>query len=185
MTLETLVGTYGYPALFAGVSMEGETVVLIAGYLAHSGYLRLPIVVLTAFCGAFAADQFFFQLGKRKGSRLLERRPHWQPRIDRVRHFLARYQVIAILSYRFLYGMRTITPLVIGASGFPARRFLLLNMISTALWATVVATAGYYFGHTLELFLIEAKQLELWVLFAILLLSGGAWLLHFRHRRRD
>src|SRR6266568_3898222 len=145
MTLESLVSTYGYPALFAGVAMEGETVVLIAGYLAHSGYLRLPLVMLVAFIGAFAADQFFFQVGKRKGTRLLERRPHWQPRIDRIRKFLVRYQVIAILGYRFLYGMRTITPIVIGTSDFPTRRFFFLNMISTALWASVVAAAGYFF----------------------------------------
>ena len=41
MTLESIVMTYGYAALLAGVLVEGETIVLVAGYLAHNGYLTV------------------------------------------------------------------------------------------------------------------------------------------------
>src|SRR6185369_15969320 len=99
MTLETFVVNYGYPALLVGALMEGETVVIIAGFLAHSGHLYLPWVMLAAFVGAFTADQFFFQVGKRKGKAYLEKKPQWEPRVDRIRRFLVGYQVIAILAY--------------------------------------------------------------------------------------
>jgi membrane protein DedA with SNARE-associated domain len=183
MTLETFVTIYGYPALLAGSLMEGETVVIIAGFLAHSGHLYLPWVMLTAFLGAFSADQFFFQLGKRKGKAFLESRPRWESRVGRIRHFLVHYQVIAILAYRFLYGMRTITPIVIGASGFSTLRFVGLNLCSTFLWAALVSTAGYYFGHLFEHVLQNVKQYELVIMLVIAIIGGALWL--FRYRRKS
>jgi len=183
MTLETFVTSYGYPALLAGSLMEGETVVIIAGFLAHSGHLYLPWVMLTAFVGAFSADQFFFQIGKRKGKAYLESRPKWEPRVVKIRHFLVRYQVIAILAYRFLYGMRTITPIVIGASGFSTLRFVGLNFCSTLLWAASISTAGYYFGHLFEQVLQDLKQYELIIMLAIATVGGTVWFFRYRRKR--
>lgn len=180
MTLESFVATYGYPALLTGALLEGETIVIIAGIMAHSGYLQLPWVIAVAFCGAFCADQVCFQLGRRKGKRFLEKKPHWEPRIDRIRRFLVGYQVIAVLSYRFMYGMRTITPVVIGVSGFATRRFVLLNLCSTFLWAVVVSYAGYFFGNVIEAILSDFRKYELIVLLAVATVGGGVWLYRYR-----
>jgi len=180
MTLETFVVTYGYLALLTGALLEGETIVIIAGIMAHSGYLQLPWVIGVAFCGAFCADQFFFQVGKRNGKRFLEKRPHWEPRILKVRHFLVGYQVIAVLSYRFIYGMRTITPIVIGASDFATQRFIFLNLCSTLLWAVAVSSAGYFFGNVIEVVLNDFRRYELAIMLVIAAVAGGVWL--YRHR---
>ena len=180
MTLETFVVTYGYLALLTGALLEGETIVIIAGIMAHSGYLQLPWVIGVAFCGAFCADQFFFQVGKRNGKRFLEKRPHWEPRVLKVRHFLVGYQVIAVLSYRFIYGMRTITPIVIGASDFATQRFIFLNLCSTLLWAVAVSSAGYFFGNVIEVVLNDFRRYELAIMLVIAAVAGGVWL--YRHR---
>ncbi len=184
MTLETFVMTYGYPALLVGALLEGETIVIIAGFLAHSGYLYLPWVILTTFVGAFTADQFFFQIGKRKGKAFLGRKPQWAPRVDKIRRFLVGYQVIAILAYRFIYGMRTITPIVIGASGFSTLRFVALNLCSTLLWSVVVSTAGYYFGHLFQILLQDVQQYELAIMLAIAVTGGAVWLYRYRMKKR-
>ena len=49
INLEILVSAYGYPALFIGTFLEGETILVIAGFLAHRGYLELPWVIVIAF----------------------------------------------------------------------------------------------------------------------------------------
>jgi membrane protein DedA with SNARE-associated domain len=183
MTLESFVVTYGYPALLTGSLLEGETIVIIAGILAHNGYLQLPWVMGIAFCGAFCADQFCFQLGKRKGKRILEKRPHWQPRIDKVRRFLVGYEVIAVLSYRFIYGMRTITPIVIGASGFSTRRFVILNLCSTLLWSVTVSSAGFFFGNVIEALLSDFQRYELAVMLAVAAVGGGIWFYRYRLKK--
>ena len=145
MNLEAFVTVYGYPALAIGTILEGGAVGMIAGGLAHRGYLQLPWVIATVYCCAFSADQFFFQVGKRSGKELLAKRPKWEPRVNKVRRFLVAYQVIAVLGFRFIYGMRTITPIVLGMSGFDTRRFVLLNLCSTFVWASVVGITGYFF----------------------------------------
>jgi membrane protein DedA with SNARE-associated domain len=184
MTLESFVITYGYPALLTGALLEGETIVIIAGIMAHSGYLQLPWVIGVAFSGAFCADQFFFQVGKRKGKRFLEKRPQWEPRIDRVRRFLVGYQAVAVLSYRFIYGMRTITPIVIGASDFSTRRFVFLNLCSTLLWAAAVSSAGYFFGNVIEAVLHDFQRYELAIMLIVAAAGGGIWFYRYRLKNR-
>jgi membrane protein DedA with SNARE-associated domain len=184
MTLETFVMSYGYPALLVGALLEGETIVIIAGFLAHSGHLYLPWVMLTAFVGAFSADQFFFQLGKRKGRAYLDKKPQWEPRIDKIRRFLVGYQVIAILSYRFVYGMRTITPIVIGASGFSTLRFIGLNFCSTLLWSVTVSAAGYYFGYLFEALLQDLQHYEIIIMLVISAIGGAVWFYRYRMKKR-
>jgi len=81
-----------------------------------------------------------------------------------------------VLGFRFLYGMRTITPIVIGSSGLDTRRFVLLNLCSTLLWAMVVGCSGYYFSHFLETLFSDAKQHIVAILFAGLVFGCGIWL---------
>jgi membrane protein DedA with SNARE-associated domain len=176
MNLEPFISAYGYPALGIGTLLEGGMVGMVAGGLAHRGYLQLPWVICIIFGCAFGADQFFFQVGKRNGRNLLARRPKWEPQVERVRRFLVRYNIIAVLSFRFLYGMRTITPIVIGASGFDTRRFVFLNLCSTLLWATVVGCSGYYFSHVLETLFSDVRHHIVAILFAGLAIGAGIWL---------
>lgn len=49
MDFGSLIAQYGYAALLAGVFIEGETVLLLAGYAAHRGYLQLDAVVAVAW----------------------------------------------------------------------------------------------------------------------------------------
>ncbi len=176
MNLEGFISAYGYPALAIGTLVEGGTVGMIAGGLANRGYLQLAWVIGIIFGCAFCADQFFFQVGKRSGKNLLIKRPAWESRVKRVRRFLVRYHIIAVLGFRFVYGMRTITPIVIGASGFDTRRFVMLNLCSTLLWATVVGCSGYFFSHVLETLFSDVRHHIGAIICAGLVFSAGVWL---------
>jgi membrane protein DedA with SNARE-associated domain len=81
-----------------------------------------------------------------------------------------------VLSFRFVYGLRTVMPVAIGLSGYPPGRYLLLNGIGAAIWATALAAAAYHFGAVLEGMLGSIKKYELWVLGALLILGVGLWL---------
>ncbi|MFN7949350.1 MAG: DedA family protein [Blastocatellia bacterium] len=176
MSFESLIIHYGYPILFAGTIFEGETFLLIGAFLAHRGYLSLPGVMLTCFLATFFTDQGWFLLGRNRGSALAARHPKWQLRLQRVQKLLDKYGLRLILGFRFAWGLRIATPFVIGASGFSARRFLLLNLMSGAVWTLTVGLAGYAFGHALELILTNLRRYELWIVLALLTGGTAIWL---------
>ena len=73
--LQVFIENYGYFAVFIGCFFEGETVLVLAGFAAHLGYLSLPLVVATAAAAGFCGDQTFFALGRRYGAGLRQRFP--------------------------------------------------------------------------------------------------------------
>lgn len=184
MQLEQLITTYGYLALVFGTFFEGETVLIMGGFLARRGYLHLPGVILAAFLGTLAGDQLFYCFGRRKGAAFLDRRAVWRPKLARIQGMLRDHQLAVILGFRFLYGLRTVAPFLIGTSGVRPARFVLLNVIGAAAWSAIVGCLGYSLGLTVELFLAEAKRYETAVLGAIAGAGAAAWLVHFYRERR-
>lgn len=148
--MEELVATYGYPAIVAGTFLEGETVVLVAGYLASWHYLALGWVMICAFLGTWIGDSAYFFIGRRWGAKLLEKRPTWRPGAERALRLLRRHHTVFILCFRFIYGIRTVSPFAIGMSGVSPVRFILLNMFASAIWAMIFASGGYMLGAVLE-----------------------------------
>jgi|AGTN01.3.fsa_nt_gi Uncharacterized membrane-associated protein len=160
MTMESLIADFGYWAVLAGTFLEGETVPVLAGFAAHQGYLRLDLVILCAFAGSFAGDQLWFWIGRRYGRGWLDKHPGSAGAAERVGRLLDRWGDGFVLSFRFLYGLRTVSPVAIALSSISAARFCVLNLISAALWAVAVGGAGYLFGQAIETALGELKAWE-------------------------
>ena len=168
--MEEFIRSFGYAAVFIGTFFEGETILVVGGFLAHRTYLELPWVIVAAFFGTLCGDQMYYYLGRIKGVEFLEKRRRWRRKSARVRQLMRRHQILVVLGFRFLYGVRTIVPFLIGASKIPPLRFLILNVVGASVWATAVGTAGYFLGRTVELFLADVKLYEMWILG---ILGGG------------
>ena len=183
MDIAALLARYGYAAVFVGALAEGESVLLLAGFAAHRGWLALPNVIAVAFVAATLGDQIFFYLGRRHGPALLARLPSLASRIERLKPMLARHPHGAILSVRFLYGLRTAGPIALGALGISRRRFLLLNMLSAAVWAVAFSLLGWQFGHAMHSVMDDLRLVEEGM-FAALLIAAAVWALWRRLRLR-
>ena len=184
MDLAQLVQTWGYPAVFLGTLLEGETVLLLAGLAAQAGYLELPWVIATAWAGAVSGEQVWFLVGRRHGDRLLERFPRLKPGAARMRALLARYHLPVILSLRFLYGLRTVGPIALGMSPVRWARFTALDFAAAVVWAVAVAFAGYAFGQLLTLWLGNLKRIEHWVALALIAAGAVLWWIRVRASNR-
>jgi membrane protein DedA with SNARE-associated domain len=182
--VETFVQTYGYWAILIGTFLEGETILVLGGLAAHMGYMDLNGVILAAFAGSLCGDQLFFFLGRRHSTFLLNRRPAWKSKLERANRLIDRFQTPLILGFRFLYGLRTVTPFAIGISSIPVLRFVCLNALGAMVWAAVVAGGGYLFGNALEGILGNIRHYEK-VLFVVVTLAGAVvWALHLVRRNR-
>lgn len=161
MTLEEAITVFGYPGVFVGTLLEGETALVVGGFLASRGYMEIGWVLLIATAGAFLGDQFCFWFGRRHGRAWLEKRPRWHARAHRLMGAMRRAEVAVMIGFRFVIGTRIATPVVLGATGFPAWRFAGWNLLASALWAVSIGAAGFFFGEAVEVVLAEAKRYEL------------------------
>lgn len=150
MTIETLITHYGLIALFFGAGIEGEAVVVTGGVLAQHGLVSLPGAMAAAALGSFTADQLLFLLGRRYRDLRWVRRLHERPAFARAIGMIERYPTGFIFAFRFLYGLRTISPVAIGTTRIDARRFLIINGLSAIVWGITFTALGHAFGHALE-----------------------------------
>lgn len=174
--ISAFVASYGYLAVFIGTLLEGETILIAAGFAAHRGLLDWRLVVLVAMTGATLGDQLAFLLGRWKGTALIGRFPALAQRKTRIHDLLERYDVIFILTIRFLYGLRIAGPLILGSSRVPLFRFAVLNVVGAALWAMLITGAGYAFGIAVSSLIADLKRIEESVLVVILMMGIVLWL---------
>jgi len=179
MPIETLIVTYGYAAILIGTFFEGETVLVLGGFAAHRGYLELTWVITFAFLGTLCGDQLYFYLGRARGTKVLEKRPYWRAKSARVFRMLHDHRLLIILTFRFLYGLRTVTPLILGASGISPLLFLFLNFVGALLWAVSVGLAGYFFGHVVASGIGPIEKYEFWVFVGLAIVGASAWGIHW------
>jgi membrane protein DedA with SNARE-associated domain len=182
MSVEQLVQTYGYPAILLGTVLEGQPVMLFGGFAAHRGYLDLvPWVILAGAVGNFIGYQAWFLAARKLGRPLLDRRPHWMGRIEKVQGWLKRYEAMLIVGIRFMAGFDTVGTVAIGMSDVPLHRFTVLNALGALVWAATLAAAGYLLGNVLELVLEDLATVEKPLLIGIVALTV-LWIV-WRHLR--
>ena len=173
--IESLVSHYGYVAILVGTLLEGETILVLGGLAAHRGLLSLPGVMACGFVGSLASDQFFFFIGRRHGAEFLARRPRLQAGVARARGLVERYNTLLILAFRFLYGLRNVTPLALGMSRVSTLRFALLNVVGAATWAVAIGALGWYVGSAAKQILGHLLRYELAAAATIIAVGIGLW----------
>jgi membrane protein DedA with SNARE-associated domain len=180
MTFEILVAQFGYPALAIGMLFEGETMLILGAFMSHRGYLHLPLVIMIGCLVAFASDQFFFWMGRTKGNQFLENRPTWKPHVEKAKSLLGQNVNLLFLGVRFMYGLRTVMPFVLGMSKLDPKKFALLDFVGALIWALTFGLAGDLFGQFIGMILEDVKEHEIAIVLGIILIGTGA-LLYYRY----
>lgn len=184
--VESLVVRWGYWAVGIGTFFEGETVLIAAGAFAHRGLVSLPWVIVTALVGSIAGDQLWYQIGRRLGRPFVERHRRWRAQVARAEAWLARRGALFVLGFRFVYGIRMVTPMLLGASRYPTLRFVVLNVVGGALWAVLFGVVGWALGASLEAVIGRSTGIEAAILVSIVL-GAAVWLVvrRLQQRRRS
>jgi membrane protein DedA with SNARE-associated domain len=148
--VESWIARLGYLAVLLGTAIEGEAVMLAGGVAAQQGLLDLPLVVLAGFTGAFLSDQTWFRVGERFGKHALDRYPAAAAKVATATRALERWGALFVIGFRFVYGARTVSPLMLGAAGYPRARFVALNAFGGLLWAAIFGYLGSGASTTFE-----------------------------------
>jgi membrane-associated protein len=184
---------YGYWAVAAALLLEnaglpvpGETILLLASFLAYSEReLQLSWIILVGTVAATVGDNLGYGIGQYGGRRLLERYRHsfviGDAAVKRGEALFARYGAVAILFARFVFGMRVIAGPLAGVLRMPWKRFAVFNLLGAAMWVAVIASVGYAFGSQWGLLMNFMKRFDLAVVAAFVLIAAVLW---WRNRRR-
>jgi membrane protein DedA with SNARE-associated domain len=149
---------YGYSILFLWSILEGEMGLIMGGIMAHTGDMNYFMAIFVAGLGGFAGDQIYFYIGRfNKG--LIQRKLHTQRRKFAIAHLLLKkYGWPIIFAQRYMYGLRTVIPMSIGITKYPAKQFAIINLLSAWVWAAVTITPAYIFGDAILSVLAVSKD---------------------------
>ena len=153
-----LLKEYGYIILFVWCIMEGEMALIMAGILAHTTHMHIALAIFVAGLGGFMGDQIYFYLG-RYNKKYIAKRLHAQRRKFAVAHImLKKYGWPIIFLQRYMYGFRVIIPLCIGLTGYDAKKYAFINLISAWCWAAITTIPAWILGEHILVLLQKAKE---------------------------
>jgi membrane protein DedA with SNARE-associated domain len=185
MAIETLIARYGLAAIFLGAGIEGETSVIAGGVLAHRHLISLSGAIAAAALGSCVADQLFFAAGRyfreHRRVRAMAAKPAFAKALVTFEH----HPTLFVIGFRFLYGLRTVSPAAIGTSHIRTRKFVLLNALSAAIWGALFTGIGYGFGSGIERLFggFSTARLIPIAVGGLVLLIGIAQLVRWLHHR--
>jgi membrane-associated protein len=135
----------------AGLPVPGETVLLLASFLAFSQHrLQLQSIILVGIASSTAGNGFGYAVGYYGGRRLLERYQQTLrislTTITRGEQLFAEYGAVTILVARFIAGVRFLAGPLAGVLRMPWKKFMLWNLCGAVLWVSVISSVGYLFG---------------------------------------
>ncbi len=187
---------YGYWAVAAalllenaGVPVPGETVLLLASFLAYSERnLNLGWIILIGTAAATVGDNLGFLIGHYGGPPLLEQYGRFRygaAAVKRGEKLFTRYGAVTILFARFIFGLRIIAGPLAGVLRMPWKKFAIFNFLGAGLWVVVVSFVGYTFGSRWSLVVHVMKRFDLAAGAIFVIIALAMWWRSRRSKQRS
>lgn len=156
-----LIAQYGLLVVFvnvlveqAGVPVPAVPSLVVAGALAASGELSIAGILLVALVGCLLGDLPWYWAGRYFGAGVmralcrisLSRDSCLRQSEERFERWGGQVLVIA----KFVPGLSTVAPPLVGAMGLPLHVFVLLDGLGSLLWAGVPVALGYIFATQID-----------------------------------
>jgi membrane-associated protein len=136
--------------LLIGFLLPGDSLLFTAGLLSANDKLPdLWVLLVTIPLAAIAGDQVGYAIGRKGGPAVFKRpdsRFFREEYVERSREFFERYGARTIVIARFVPIVRTLAPVMAGASKMDYRTFVIFNVIGGIAWGVSITTLGYFLG---------------------------------------
>lgn len=182
-----LLHKYGYSLVFSvifleqlGLPIPAAPVLILAGALSASGMLSFPLALFCAVLGCFLGDLIWYEIGRRKGRRVLKTlcRLSLSPDscVRKTETSFLRHGMNSLLFAKFIPGLNTIAPPMAGMFHASFFSFLWRDLAGALIYCTALILPGFFFEK--EIFEItaileEVGQSLLWMILAAI----GAYVL--------
>jgi membrane protein DedA with SNARE-associated domain len=185
---------HGYTVIFAfvlaeqlGFPLPAIPVLLAAGAVAGAGHLNFGFVLAAAIVASLLADSFWYELGRRRGIKVLQLlcRISLEPDscVRRTEEVFVRHGARSLLVAKFIPGINTAAPPLSGIFRMRFSRFLAFDSAGAFLWAGGFLGLGWLFSDQLERVAEEAARLGGWLL--VVLVAGAAGYIAWKYFQRQ
>ncbi len=129
----------------------GDYLLFAAGMFCGTHYLELPLIwlLLLLISASFLGDLTGYFKGKWLGEKLfVDNRSRFFKKeyLERGSSFYNRFGIWAFILGRFMPIIRTLVPMIAGASAFQFKRFLIYNFLGAVTWVCTLVPLGYFVG---------------------------------------
>lgn len=174
-----------YAALFLGVFAEGEIALITGTLTAQNGSLNIYMVALVALVATIAADWLCYFSGKIMGEKIFKHFPNLMEKTEKPKNWIRQYPVLLLFIYRYLYGFRIVTLIILGVSGIPVKKFIPLSLLSIIIWVIVFSLLGFHLGEMVNQYIIQLENITTWVFSAVLLIIFLAVAIRYIRQRKS
>ena len=142
---------YGATALFGllalgvvGLPVPNETLLTVAGALIRKGELSLIPTLIAACAGNVSGVSISYLIGRFAGDHYLKR--HLKKSMETLEHWFERIGKWALALGYFVPGIRHVTAIGAGSSGFPFPLFARYAYSGAVVWTVLFLALGYFIG---------------------------------------
>jgi membrane protein DedA with SNARE-associated domain len=134
--------------------IPSEAVLPLAGYLVEQGDLNFAAVLITSTAGSVAGAVVLYEAARHGGRPFAERFLRFgrldPAKLAEAEEWFARRGPVVVLLGRCIPGVRSLVSLPAGVLRMPRWEYFLFTLIGSAVWNTVLVTAGYALGSQWE-----------------------------------
>jgi membrane protein DedA with SNARE-associated domain/rhodanese-related sulfurtransferase len=179
-----------FAAVFAeqmGLPLPAIPFLIGAGALAGTANMNLALAFVLPLVAALAADWIWFELGRRRGLKILNLlcRISLEPDscVRRTENLYIRHGVRSLLVAKFIPGLSTVAPPLAGIFGMSTMRFLWYDGLGALLWTVVFVLLGYIFSNQLEI--VAEQAADFGNLTLVILVSALALYVVYKYVQRQ
>jgi membrane protein DedA with SNARE-associated domain len=142
----TSLATYGY-LILGYYSFGGGMLGLIgAGILSSMGKMDITLSITIATVANFVGDTALFYLAQTNKKEVQKYLTKHKRKIAYTNLLMRKYGSWVVFLQKYVYGVKTLVPIVMGLTKYDFKRFTLLNIPASIVWGLVVGLVSFYFS---------------------------------------
>ena len=164
---------YKYFFLFLGGMLEGMNTLVLAGFIASSGQIKLfyiwPLLIVAHTINGFG----WYLVGYLGGAKALDKWGHRNKLshqiIGKIQNYFEKYSGRAIMFAKFTFTLEIATMILSGSLKYNLKKFAKYNFYGSIGWVSMTVFIGYFFAESFKIFFSFVKDFTLFLIFL-----GGA-----------
>ena len=138
--------SWGYLAI-AFFSFGGSmSIVAAAAVFAYLGHINLTAALIVAIVFNFLGDNFLFYLGKYHRKDVAKYIKKYRRYLALTKLLAKKYGVAAIFIQKFIYGVKTLIPIVMALGKYDFKKFIFFNFFASIIFVLTIGLSAYHFS---------------------------------------